>query len=1466
MKERRKSLYVFLVIALLLNLVFPPTMVSAFDGLLDDSSNSPAQSVTDATYGNAPSVTKATYGSITENIIKEVKIRELKGNVPGQDITKIRPDINSRVQVDFKFELKAGHSYGDGSTFTFHLPPQLKLTLDEEKTGVLDGDIGTYRVTKDGEITFTFNDSINGGQSLDDGYFFVWVEFDKGKMSGGTKQEIEFTFNGEIEKILVNFKPSSNSDIGKEGHPNKNKNPDSIEWTVDFNKSENKIEKAVFVDQLPVGLTVYGDIEVYKLEVQLDGSTKVLERVTNYREQVEKNKITLEFDSALNEAYRVKYRTKIDNKKNESYENIATVTGSNSKDLRAQGNVSVTFGHKLAKIAGAYDSYKQTIGWTIQFNYMEDEIKQSDAWIEDYFDGSVQEIVDMQDTVKVYPVTFDDRGNPIRSAQPLDKGKYSVSKFDITKDNTAYTGFKISFPDKINGAYDIEYATKLKNRVEKSVTAKNYVDMHDVQGVTGSKTVSQSIFFKRGDMTDYKDKTIKWTLTLNSDRQLMNHVIVEDDFSGQGLTYRAGTLKVYRVVNGNRELLAPHTDYTIDDKFNEGKFAVRFINPITEQHIIEYDTKFDPTLEKRKDSDGKDKYFYKNNAKLKWIVGTDNKELPGGATVIPNEYTQDNGNKKGSYNAKTKRIEWTIDVNYNLHKISNAIIDDFYSNGQKYVQDSLVIKPLEIKSDGSFTLGNEVSKDKYELDTNIQKDGRKGLQITFKNDIHEAYQITYQTEIEDNEIVKSEYFNQASLYNAQKSYFTKSAKVFAPNGDKFVEKTGLQTGDYALWAVTINRSQSYIKKGSVLTDTLSEGQVLIKDTVEIFHAEITNAEGNAKKLSDKPVDKNDYKVEVEGNLLTITFNKDLTTPYVLEYKSFITADNGDKLNNKVSFKGHSAKEVEQESKVEFVVKLSGAGGGASSGKGDLKVIKEDAETGKVLSGAVFELSDKNTGTLLGTVSSNDAGIAEFKQLRYKREYILKEVTAPSGYVLADGYKDGVVISFQSITDPIIVKNAKGVWDVELSKVDAKDRTKYLEGAVFTLQYKEGTEYKVVGEYTTDSKGKIYIPKLKSGDYRLLETKAPKFYKLNPKWSQEFTIIPNQTKKIEITVENIEVIGSVELLKLDEDHRTPVADAKFELQDENGKVLHTDLQTNQEGKLLVENLSGGSYQFVEVAAPAGYALNTEPLKFEILDEGKKEVIFTNKELPGSVKLIKIAYENKEKKLSGAKFRLLDAEKQPVKDEAGAELPILTTDTNGEASLPALKPGKYFFEETEAPSGYIRNTTWSGFEITRGQLTVVTVENVRYTDGGGGGKTDPYEPWEPSKPGDKTPPKTDPNIPTIPGQIVDPIVPKTPTTPTTPGTTTDPDQPMLPGETTDPDTGNTTEPGGIKGNPDGDKDDEGNPDDADLGGKTVSKKPNPKPGGKLPQTGEEAPVSPIVGMILITAAVLMWIARKRLFVRR
>ncbi len=49
-----------------------------------------------------------------------------------------------------------------------------------------------------------------------------------------------------------------------------------------------------------------------------------------------------------------------------------------------------------------------------------------------------------------------------------------------------------------------------------------------------------------------------------------------------------------------------------------------------------------------------------------------------------------------------------------------------------------------------------------------------------------------------------------------------------------------------------------------------------------------------------------------------------------------------------------------------------------------------------------------------------------------------------------------------------------------------------------------------------------------------------------------------------------------------------------LLDQNGTVIKTDLKTNGEGKITVENLRPGTYQFVETTAPKHYDLDKKPI--------------------------------------------------------------------------------------------------------------------------------------------------------------------------------------------------------------------------------------------------------------------------------
>src|SRR5690606_27345175 len=94
-----------------------------------------------------------------------------------------------------------------------------------------------------------------------------------------------------------------------------------------------------------------------------------------------------------------------------------------------------------------------------------------------------------------------------------------------------------------------------------------------------------------------------------------------------------------------------------------------------------------------------------------------------------------------------------------------------------------------------------------------------------------------------------------------------------------------------------------------------------------------------------------------------------------------------------------------------------------------------------------------------------------------------------------------------------------------------------------------------------------------------------------------------------------IYGTVELTKYNEKDEV-LAGATFELQNQAGEVLQTDLTTDKTGKIVVSDLKPGDYQFVEVKAPVGYELDKTPIVFTI-EKGQKEstkVKAVNKKAP------------------------------------------------------------------------------------------------------------------------------------------------------------------------------------------------------------------------------------------------------------
>ncbi|WP_051217352.1 SpaA isopeptide-forming pilin-related protein [Paenibacillus assamensis] len=1288
-----------LVISILVNLVLPPSLVVANSGqgtsLFPTNSHS-NQSVSNATYGNHTSVTGSTYGVISTNIITSVTITDENGN----NITQVRPNLDEKVQVDLTWKLPAGHPYGNGSTFTFQLPDKFKV--DRKLEGQLDGNVGTYVVTPEGKVTFTFNDLIKGGQEIE-GDFFVWRYFNKDKFTGGTHQNIEFVFEADSIIIPVHFKGKDNGDMNKQGKGNKGMNASEINWIVDINTGEQKIDQAVFADKLPAGLTIdLSSIRLYKVDVKLDGTlTPETNPIPGITPQQTADGFELQLGDIHN-AYRVTYTTKIDGTVDASYKNQATVTGTNlSKSLVGTSTVEVKYSKPLGKTKVKYDRDTQSVNWSIQYNYNEQRIGQAKAYIEDHFDKTKMK---RTGDVVVTQMIIDDNGKATQVGAPL------VAGTDYVVDDTVSHGFTVKFLKDIEHAYEIKYKTEAIHRVHQDVNITNKVVIPDNNdNITAGETLTQAIFHKSAVGTNYADKTIEWQLQVNFDEKTMDKVVITDRFPNQELTFIESSLVDSLTASG----FTKNKDYTIapNAQYSEG-FTLTFLKQIDKKLTIKYKTKFDPTANKLR---------YSNKATLSWEEnGASQPSITKTATVTPDSYTQDNGNKTGVYDATTKEITWTIDINYNLHTVNDPVLRDFYKGKQTFLQDSFKVQHLTLSGNqNTVTPGALVPPSEYSFDGTVTNAaGDKGFELRFNQPIHSAYRITYKTSLKGL-AVEGSYSNQATLHdgsNPTKNLFEKTAIVTPKHQKEYVFKNGQQGKDakseFAYWQVHINRSQSYITAGSTLTDTLSTNQILLPDSVKLYHYKV-DSNGNVTKGS--AVNLADYTLDVKDNTLSLTFNKDMETAYLLEYTSFINAGDKEEIKNNVSFKGQSTGTVNEDKNENITVEFSGAGGGGTIvQKGNIKILKEDKITKQPLAGAKFGLYDKSGSMLLQEVVTDANGEATFTNFKYN-EYIIKELEAPAGYILNPQYTGtGKSVQVNQALVPVTVPNTKDEWGVELTKVDADAPAKLLDGAVFKLQADDGSgSYQDVAGHTNlkTVKGKIDVKGLKPGNYQLIEVAAPTGYKLD-NTPIKFTIDSNQQKSKTLTARNKQIRGSVELTKVDaSDTSKTLAGAVFQLQDRTGKALRSGLTTAQSGRLPIGNLPVGSYQLVETKAPTGYVLDPTPLKFNIVDEQMLTFTIENNKSPGSLKLIKIETGKPTVTLAGAQFRLLDEHQQPVTDKAGKPLPLLTTGTNGQLTIPALQPGKYFAEEVVAPTGYLIEQNLTEFHVVSDKETVVTIENMR-----------------------------------------------------------------------------------------------------------------------------------------------------------
>ena len=352
-------------------------------------------------------------------------------------------------------------------------------------------------------------------------------------------------------------------------------------------------------------------------------------------------------------------------------------------------------------------------------------------------------------------------------------------------------------------------------------------------------------------------------------------------------------------------------------------------------------------------------------------------------------------------------------------------------------------------------------------------------------------------------------------------------------------------------------------------------------------------------------------------------------------------------------------------------------------KGAIKIVKQDKDSKKRLTGAEFQWKDIVTGKT-GIVTVGIDGTITIPNLSVNRTYEITETKAPTGYVLDKTvHKVTLTTAQANKTVTVTVDNVAQKGSIKIVKQD-KDSKKRLTGAEF--QWKDTVTGKT-GTVTVGTDGTITIPNLTvNRTYEITETKAPTGYVLD-KTVHKVTLTSAQANKVvTVTVDNVAQFGSIQIIKTDRQTGKRLAGAVFEWKDTtNGYTSR--IVTDKNGIAKVSGLSvNRTYELKEVIAPSGYHLDSTIKKVELTTAYANKTLSVNMydlAKRGNLKLVKQDKDSR-KRLAGAQFRWRDT----VNGNTG----VVTTNSNGEAILYNFSVNRvYEITEIKAPNGYVLDRT-------------------------------------------------------------------------------------------------------------------------------------------------------------------------------
>ena len=392
-------------------------------------------------------------------------------------------------------------------------------------------------------------------------------------------------------------------------------------------------------------------------------------------------------------------------------------------------------------------------------------------------------------------------------------------------------------------------------------------------------------------------------------------------------------------------------------------------------------------------------------------------------------------------------------------------------------------------------------------------------------------------------------------------------------------------------------------------------------------------------------------------------------------------------------------------------------------KGNLIIVKQDSVTKEPLEGVQFKIAyadgsyvDAAGGTLssTGLYWTDKAGKITISGI--SGTVVVTEIETIPGYTIDENSRTQTVVVNPNDTQTLYFYNTP-VGGLQIIKSD-KDSGKRIAGVKFEIRKMNG---EIIGTYTTDRDGIIYLPEAESGWYTVTELEAASGYLLDTT-PHRIEVKDGQTATLEITNHKS---SRILLHKVDKATGKGIYGAVFLLYDSNRNPIG-EYVTDQDGYIYAdEGLADGRYYLREIKAAPGYVLDPELKTIYVRYGSTTEIEWSNTAECGQIQIIKkSADDNATNGLPAG--TLLEGAVFEIYDKAGNVVDTIKSDRNGRAISKTLPLSRYTIREIKAPANYsINPTVMTAYLEFNGQIVTFEVQNTSVSTGVSIKKTGPVQ---------------------------------------------------------------------------------------------------------------------------------------------